>query len=182
MSALKSWLVCLVFLMDYTSAVTSENSENNNSTQLNSTYWQSIASCVKKQSKMLTYCVFKQSLHHLDEAISSNETWQLNGYMSFKKNEDWKPIVLEARAMRSPYGLIASRLGDLLMSRSLQFTLPPPNDDGDQREGRYYGGSSGSSSSMGMSRSSNQFWLRESNSMSLFIFFCQGERRNIRVE
>lgn len=150
MSALKSWLVCLVFLMDYTNSVTSENSENNNSTQLNSTYWQSVANCVKKQSKMLTYCVFKQSLHHLDEAISNNETWQLNGYMSLKKNEDWKPIVLEARAMRSPYGQIVSRLGDLMMSRSLQFTLPP-NDDGDQREGRHYGGNSGSSAYMGMS-------------------------------
>lgn len=142
MSGLMRWLVCLVLLMDYTISVTSENSDNlNNETQSNATYWQSISSCMNKQSKLLAHCVIKESMNRLDEAITSNETWQLNDYVSLKKNEEWKPIVLEARAMRTPYGQIVSRVGDLLTSRSLQFTLPP-SDDGDQRQGRYYGSSS----------------------------------------
>lgn len=142
MNGLMSWLVCLVLLKDYTISVTSENSENlNNETQSNGTYWQTISSCMNRQSKLLAHCVMKESLHRLDEAISSNGTWQLNDYVSLKKNEEWKPIVLEARAMRTPYGQIVSRVGDLLTSRSLQFTFPT-TDDGDQREGRYYGSSS----------------------------------------
>lgn len=142
MRGLMSWLVCLVLLMDYTTSVTSERSNNpNNETQSNGTYWQSISSCMRRQPKFLAHCVIKESLHRLDEAISSNETWQLNDYVSLKRNEEWKPIALDARAMRTPYGQIVSRVGDLLTSRSLQFTLPP-SDNGDQREGRYYGSSS----------------------------------------
>lgn len=146
MNGFKSWLICLAFVMDYTVSVTSENSENinnNNVTHSYGTYLQSIVHCVRKQSKLLPYCVFKQSLRHLDNAIASNETWQLNGYVSLKKNENWKPIVLEARAMRTPYGQILSKVSDLLTSRSLQFTLPPHDDD-DRREGRYYGSDGGS--------------------------------------
>lgn len=152
MSVLKSWIVCMIFLMDYTRTVTSEHSENlnnNNDTLSNGTYWQSIAKCLNKPSKLLTHCVFKRSLHRLDEVISSNQTWQLNGYVSLRKNEDWKPIVL-GRAMQTPYGQILSRVNDLLTSRSLQFTIPTI-DDGEQREGRYYGGNGGSSIAMGMS-------------------------------
>lgn len=136
--------------MDYTISVTSEyTSEKNNATQSNNTYWQSIANCLNKQSKLITFCVFEQSLHRLDDAISSNETWHMNDYVSLKKNEDWKPTVLEARAMRTPYGQIMSRVSDLLTSRSLQFSLPT-NDDGYHREGRYYG-SGNSGLAMGMS-------------------------------
>lgn len=124
------------------SSENSENNNNNNVTQTNGTYWQSIANCVNRHSKLLPYCVFRQSLRRLDDAISSNETWQLNDYVSLKKNEDWKPIVLQARAMRTPYGQLLSRVSDLLMSRSLQFTLPPHDDDGsEQREARYFGSS-----------------------------------------
>lgn len=152
MSALKSWIVCLIFLMDSTRSVTSRNSEHlniNNATLMNGTYWQSIANCLKKPPKLLTHCVFKRSLHRLDEVISSNQTWQLNGYVSLKKNEDWKPIAL-GHAMRTPYGQILSRMSDLVTSRSLQFTIPTI-DDGDRREGRYYGGNDKSSIAMGMS-------------------------------
>lgn len=142
--------------MDYTFSVASENNETN-ATQTNGTYWQTIVNCMDKRSKLLTYCVFKQSLRRLDEVIYSNETWQLNSYVSMKKNEGWKPIELEARAMRSPYGQIMSRISDLLTSRSLQFTLPQ-NGNGDRREARskYAFGSGGngagsSSIAMGMS-------------------------------
>lgn len=140
MCVLKCWLVCLVFLLDYTNSVTGEISENNSriASHTNDTYWLSIANCVNRQSKLLPYCVFKQSLHRLDEAISNNETWQLNSYFSLKKNEDWRPTVLEARMMRTPYGQLMSKFSDLVSSRSLQFTMPS-DDDADLREGRYYG-------------------------------------------
>lgn len=169
--------------MDYMSSAISENSENlnnNNATQSNATYWQTIANCMNKPSKLLTHCVFKQSLHRLDEAISSNDTWQFNRYVSLKKNENWKPIVLEGRAMRTPYGQMFSRVSDLLTSRSLQFTLPPI-DDGDRREGRYYGsGGSGSSSSiMGMSFVASIFFFIF---YFIYFFFRQAARRSIRAE
>lgn len=181
MRGLKSWLVCLAFVMEYAVSVTSESSEqtDNNATQLNGTYWQSIANCMNKQpSKPLPYCVFKQSLHRLDDAIASNETWQLNGYVSLKKNEDWKPIVLGARAMRTPYGQLLSRVSDLVTSRSLQFTLPP-NVDGGWRQGLYYG-STGSShgAAMGMSFGASDL-LRDFNA---FHCFRQGARRNKKAD
>lgn len=148
MSVLKSWIVCLIVLMDYTISVNSEyTSEKNNATQSND--WQSIVNCLNKQTKLITFCVFEQTLHRLDDAISSNETWQMNDYVSLKKNEDWKPTVLEARALRTPYGQIMSRVSNLLTSRSLQFSLPT-NDDGNYREGRHYA-SGNSGLAMGMS-------------------------------
>lgn len=159
MSLFKRCLVCLIFFVDYTITAPSENSAinstdeliNRNITKSNGTsYWQTMLNCAnKKQSNGWTYCVFKQSLTQLDKVIANNETWQLSDYVSLRKNANWKPLEFERRSIQTPYGQIVRRLCDLVMSRTVKFSIPSNDDengnddvdgvvDEQQRQGRFF--------------------------------------------
>lgn len=155
MSLFKRCLVCLILFVDYTITAPSENSAMNSTDELTNknitkSYWQTMLNCAnKRQSNGWTYCVFKQSLTQLDKVIANNETWQLSDYVSLRKNANWKPLEFERRSIQTPYGQIVRRLCDLVMSRTVKFSIPS-NDDGDgdvdgdavvdgqQRQGRFF--------------------------------------------
>lgn len=85
--------------------------------------------CLRKSPNALVTCAVERALNNVDCLIASNATWQLNEYISFKKNTDWKPIEHEARQQRSIFESAMDKVGDLVASRSVQFIIPDGDDD-----------------------------------------------------
>lgn len=91
MSVNKSVLILLICSLK--SSLSHENSEIG--------FMSSVRHCSKKQPKVLAYCLLKQSILSMDRAIESNVTWQINDFLSLKKNVEWKPVELSPSSLSS---------------------------------------------------------------------------------
>lgn len=123
MARLKTKVIFIMFLLEQSIqiATSSENSEIGSD---QTGYVSSIQHCFNKKPKMLAQCMLKHVVLTVEHALASNDTWHLNEYVSLKKNPDWKPVEIEAREYQNVFSVILKKLSDLLMSRSLQFSIP----------------------------------------------------------
>lgn len=133
-------IILLVFLELSTQISISQNEINSESalplpppiTSTNQTgCFKTIGQCFRQSPKALAQCAFEHAINNMDCFIASNSTWQLNEYISLKKNTDWKPIELEARQHQTLFEMVFKKFSDLIASRSIQFNIPNDDDDVD---------------------------------------------------
>lgn len=88
-----------------------------------------IGQCFRHRPNELVTCAIEHGMNNIECFILSNKTWQINEFISLKKNVDWKPTEIEARHDQSLFEMVFSKLSDLIASRSIQFSMPQNVDD-----------------------------------------------------
>lgn len=148
-------LLLLVFIKQSTQiSISSETSSSEVSTSempsLNQTgCLKTIGQCLRSQPQSLITCAVENTLNNLDCAIASNSTWQLNNFISLKKNSDWKPIEFEGRSDESITDTVMNKVSNLIASRSIQFNIPEEEEEDSSAEDRTKLGSFGGLSNFG---------------------------------
>ena len=114
----------------------SSSSSNHNQTGCLKT----IGQCFRQRPNELVACGLEHAINNIDCFIASNNTWQFNEFIALKKNADWKPSEIEARHDQTIFESVLSKLSDLIASRSIQFSIPPQDDELLTAEGRVKSG------------------------------------------
>lgn len=99
-----------------------------------------IGQCFRQRPNELVACGLEHAINNIDCFIASNNTWQFNEFIALKKNADWKPSEIEARHDQTIFESVLRKLSDLIASRSIQFSIPPQNDELLTAEGRVKSG------------------------------------------
>lgn len=133
MLTLKSGIVVLLMLLKPSTQISISNGINSENSPIEATNRtgciKTFGQCLRMGPNALMTCAVERALNNVDCLIASNATWQLNEYISFRKNNDWKPIKHEARQQRSMFESVMDKVGDLVASRSVQFMIPDGDDD-----------------------------------------------------
>lgn len=133
MSLFKSGIIVLLMLLKPSTQISISNGINSENRPIETTNRtgciKTFGQCLRKSPNALVTCAVERALNNVDCLIASNATWQLNEYILFKKNTDWKPIEHEARQQRSMFESVMDKVGDLVSSRSVQFIIPDGDDD-----------------------------------------------------
>lgn len=128
----KSGIIVLLMLLKPSTQISISNGINSENPPIETTNRtgciKPFGQCFRKSPNALVTCAIERALNNVDCLIASNATWQLNEYISLKKNTDWKPIEHEARQQRSMFESIMDKVGDLVTSRSVQFIIPDDDD------------------------------------------------------
>lgn len=129
----KSGIIVFLMLLKSSTQISISNGINSENQPIETTNRigciKTFGQCLRKSPNALVTCAVERALNNVDCLLASNATWQLNEYISFKKNTDWKPIEHEARQQRSMFELVMDKVGDLVASRSVQFIIPDGDDD-----------------------------------------------------
>lgn len=129
-------IIAVVNLSHQATIAPDENQiESTPSTATATSYWISLKECLNKQSSRMANCIYQKSMIELEQAIESNDTWDVTNFLVLKKNENWHPSEqAQGRHLMNPIGAMVKRLSDLVASRTIQFVSSNGDDDGDDDE------------------------------------------------
>lgn len=182
MIVLKSAIFLMFVLIEQSTQLSMPSKVNSElpSSKQNGCTFKTFGQCLRLRSDDLGTCAIENALNNIDCFIAGNKTWHVNEFIALKKNYDWQPTEIQARGDQTLFEMAASKIKDLIESRSVQFLLPEMDEltpEGRVKSGFDYGELGGSASSDTKEKSEDQNFLFSLISLKHLISIANGCRK-----